>query len=392
MTNDAQKMAYYIAGLGHAINHSFQLMIPPLLPFLALEFSLSFIEIGLLVTAFVAAYGAGQLPTGFLADRVGAKNLIIVGLTICAIGSLVALFSPNIYILLAGFAIMGIGGSTYHPSGLTMLSHAFDEKGRGQAMGIHGLAGSVGQIASPIASGVIAVLQGWQSTFLIYAILGFGFSMFVFFRWRGKDVVSRTNTQSSKQRNSIRALLSKAIIIVFVLAIFQGFLYQITTSFLIIYLHVSRSFDVTFASLLLSLFLAGGALGQYVAGDFSDRFGRKIVLIFLTIACAVTALPIPHVSNVVSVVLIIAFGFFLMGLIPTTNALMSDLAKGSFGVLFGVYYLFAFGVSSAGPPIAGFLAENFGLGSIFYFSAVIAIICLIITLLIPAPKLNAQKV
>ncbi len=135
MTNDAQKMAYYIAGLGHAINHSFQLMIPPLLPFLALEFSLSFIEIGLLVTAFVAAYGAGQLPTGFLADRVGAKNLIIVGLTICAIGSLVALFSPNIYILLAGFAIMGIGGSTYHPSGLTMLAHAFDEKGRGMRWG-----------------------------------------------------------------------------------------------------------------------------------------------------------------------------------------------------------------------------------------------------------------
>ena len=392
MTNDAQKMAYYIAGLGHAINHSFQLMIPPLLPFLALEFSLSFIEIGLLVTAFVAAYGAGQLPTGFLADRVGAKNLIIVGLTICAIGSLVALFSPNIYILLAGFAIMGIGGSTYHPSGLTMLSHAFDEKGRGHAMGIHGLAGSVGQIASPIASGGIAVLQGWQSAFLIYAIFGFGFSIFVFFRWRGKDVVSRTSAQLPKQRNSLRRLLSKAIIIVFVLAIFQGFLYQITTSFLILYLVDVRSYNVAVASLMLSLLLATGGVGQYVSGAFSDRFGRKKVLIFLTIACAGTALPIPLVSNVILVILILIFGFILLGLIPTTNALMSDLAKGSFGVLFGVYYLFAFGVSSAGPPIAGFLAENFGLGSIFYFSAVIAIICLIITLLIPAPKLNAQKV
>ncbi|MHA2062504.1 MAG: MFS transporter, partial [Candidatus Sifarchaeia archaeon] len=148
-----KKMSLTITGIGHAINHSFQLMIPPLLPFLVIEFDLNFLEIGLLISAFVAAYGVGQLPTGLLADsRVGAKNLIIVGLTICAIGSLVALFSPNIYILLIGFAIMGIGGSTYHPSGLTMLSHAFDEKGRGQAMGIHGLAGSVGQIASPIAS------------------------------------------------------------------------------------------------------------------------------------------------------------------------------------------------------------------------------------------------
>ncbi len=139
---------------------------------------------------------------------------------------------------------------------------------------------------------------------------------------------------------------------------------------------------------MLSLFLATGGVGQYVSGAFSDKFGRKKVLIFLTIACAGTALPIPVVSNVVLVILILIFGFILLGLIPTTNALMSDLAKGSFGVLFGVYYLFAFGVSSVGPPIAGFLAENFGLGAIFYFSAGIAIICLIVTLLIPEPNLN----
>jgi len=336
MKNDAQKMSYYITGLGHAINHSFQLMIPPLL-------------------------------------------------------SVISLFSPNIFILLIGFATIGIGGSTYHPSGLTMLSHAFDETRRGKAMGVHGLAGSVGQIASPIASGGIAVLsQSWRVTFLTYALFGFGFSLFVFFRWRGKDIVSRTNPQPSKQGNSLRRLLSKAIIIVFVLAIFQGFLYQITTNFLVLYLVNVRSYNVAVASIMLSLLLAAGGVGQYVAGAFSDNFGRKKVLIVLSLACAATALPIPLVSNVILIVLIIVFGFILLGLIPTTNALMADLAKGSFGALFGVYYLFAFGVSSAGPPVAGLLAENFGLGSIFYFSAGIAIICLMIILLIPAPKLNEQ--
>jgi MFS family permease len=90
-------------------------------------------------------------------------------------------------------------------------------------------------------------------------------------------------------------------------------------------------------------------------------------------------------------VLILVFGFFLLALIPTTNALMADLAKGSFGALFGIYYLFGFGVSSAGPPIAGYIGENFGLGGIFYFSGLIGIICLVITFLITAPKVNEQK-
>jgi FSR family fosmidomycin resistance protein-like MFS transporter len=255
-------------------------------------------------------------------------------------------------------------------------------------MGIHGLAGSAGQIASPIVSGVIAVLQGWKTTFMIYAILGFSFSIFVLLRWRGRDVVNRRNPQSAKKENSIRELLTKAIIIVFILAIFQGFLYQITTNFLVLYLVDVRSYNVAVASLMLSLLLATGGVGQYFAGAFSDNFGRKKVLAVLSLACAVTALPIPIVSDTILILLILIFGFILLGLIPTTNALMADLAKGSFGALFGVYYLFAFGVSSAGPPIAGLLAENFGLGSIFYFSAGIAIICLVITLLIPAPKLN----
>jgi len=142
---------------------------------------------------------------------------------------------------------------------------------------------------------------------------------------------------------------------------------------------------------MLSLLLATGGVGQYVSGAFSDRFGRKKVLIILSLACAACSLPIPIVSNVILIVLILILGFILLGLIPTTNALMSDLAKGSFGVLFGVYYLFAFGVSSAGPPIAGLLAENFGLGSIWYFSAMIALICFVITLFIPVTTLSEQK-
>jgi MFS family permease len=391
MKNDAQKLSLTVTGIGHALNHSYQLMIPPLLPFLANDFNLNLIGLGLLVTAFVAAYGIGQLPAGFLAERIGTKNLIIIGLFICAVGSIAALLSPNIYFLLISLAIMGVGGSTYHPSGLTMLSHAFDETGRGQAMGLHGLAGSVGQIVSPIASGGIAVLQGWKTTFLVYAIMGFGFSIFVFIRWKGRDVAKRTPSQSSKHTNSVKSLLSKAIVVVFLLAIFQGFLYQITTSFMIVYLVDVRLYNVAIASLMLSLLLATDGIGQYIAGSFSDRAGRKKVLIFLTTACIITVLFIPIVPNALLMVLILVFGFFLLALIPTTNALMADLAKGSFGALFGIYYLFGFGVSSAGPPIAGYIGENFGLGGIFYFSGLIGIICLVITFLITAPKVNEQK-
>jgi FSR family fosmidomycin resistance protein-like MFS transporter len=385
-----KKTSLTITGIGHAINHSFQLMIPPLLPFLAVEFDLNLVEVGLLITAFVAAYGVGQFPAGFLADRIGSKNLIITGIAICGIGALVALFSPNIYLLLTSFVITGIGGSTYHPSGLTMLSHAFDKTGRGKAMGIHGLAGSVGQIVSPVASGGIAVLsQSWRITFLIYALMGISFSIFVFIRWKGKEIAKKTPAQSSKTTNSVKNLLSKAIIIVFLLAIFQGFLYQITTNFFVLYL-VERSYNIAVASLILSVFLAAGGIGQYTAGAFSDRYGRKKVLIFLTTATIISVTPIPFVSNEILLAFILVFGFFLLGIIHTTNALMADLAKESYGVLFGIYYLFAFGVSSAGPPLAGLIAEGYGLSSIFIFSGILGVICLVITLFIITPQLNEE--
>ena len=72
----------------------------PLLPFIRNEFSLSYTRASFVTSAFALANGTGQLPAGFLADRVGPRILILVGtLGVAAGGVLVGLSQTYIMLL-----------------------------------------------------------------------------------------------------------------------------------------------------------------------------------------------------------------------------------------------------------------------------------------------------
>jgi len=54
-------------------------LVIPLLPFIRDEFSLDYAQSGLVLSVFAISYGIGQLPAGWLADRIGPIALILIG-------------------------------------------------------------------------------------------------------------------------------------------------------------------------------------------------------------------------------------------------------------------------------------------------------------------------
>ena len=49
-----------LIGLAHGTSHFFQLLLPPLFPWLMADFSLSYTRVGLLMTTFFVISGVGQ--------------------------------------------------------------------------------------------------------------------------------------------------------------------------------------------------------------------------------------------------------------------------------------------------------------------------------------------
>ena len=78
-------MGFSVVGLAHATSHFFQLLLPPLFPWLAAEFTLSFAQLGSLASLFYLVSALGQAAAGFVVDKVGARAVMFAGLLLFAV-------------------------------------------------------------------------------------------------------------------------------------------------------------------------------------------------------------------------------------------------------------------------------------------------------------------
>src|SRR5438093_6128648 len=65
---------------GHFTHHVTNTLLTPLLPLIRDSFGLSYAQSGFLVSAFSVSQGLSQAPIGALADRLGSRSVVTVGL------------------------------------------------------------------------------------------------------------------------------------------------------------------------------------------------------------------------------------------------------------------------------------------------------------------------
>lgn len=112
---------------------------------------------------------AGLLvPMGTLADRVGHRPMMLIGLSAFTIASVMAAFSPAPLLLIAARALMAVGGSMIMPSILALIRQSFeDERERALGLGVWSAVASVGAALGPLAGGALLEHFWWGSVFLI---------------------------------------------------------------------------------------------------------------------------------------------------------------------------------------------------------------------------------
>lgn len=112
---------------------------------------------------------AGLLITmGSLGDRIGRKRLLLAGAVLFGAASLLLAYAPTAELLIAGRALLAIGGATLAPSTLSLIRGMFaaDDQRR-IAIGAWTAAFSGGAVAGPIIGGLLLEHFWWGSVFLI---------------------------------------------------------------------------------------------------------------------------------------------------------------------------------------------------------------------------------
>jgi MFS transporter, DHA1 family, solute carrier family 18 (vesicular amine transporter), member 1/2 len=142
-------------------------VIAPLLPDIEARTGASDGALGLALAAYAIPIALLSLPFGRMADRVGRRSLLAVGLLVVAAGSGLFAVSESIGLLVAARAVQGIGSAASWISALALVSDTAPEGRRGEALGVALGATAAGSIAGPALGGVMADAISFAAPFVL---------------------------------------------------------------------------------------------------------------------------------------------------------------------------------------------------------------------------------
>ncbi len=171
-TEDARVIG--LVGLAHGVSHFYHLILAALFPWIKEAFSLSYAELGLLMTVFFVVSGIGQALAGFVVDRVGARPVLFGGLALLGTSALALAAAPNYGALLLGSMLAGLGNAVFHPADYTILNQRVSKSRLAHAFSVHGVSGNLGWAAAPVFLAGLASWLGWRSALVAAALLPLG--------------------------------------------------------------------------------------------------------------------------------------------------------------------------------------------------------------------------
>ncbi|KXU82267.1 disulfide bond formation protein DsbA [Paraburkholderia monticola] len=137
------------------------------LPSIARSFHASFAAVEWVVSAYMVAFASCLLWAGALADRVGRKRMLLVGLAVFALASLGCGLAASALALNVARALKGVGAAMLLTAALAVIANTFhDGPARVRAWAVWGTCMGVATTIAPLVGGVITQWLGWRWIFL----------------------------------------------------------------------------------------------------------------------------------------------------------------------------------------------------------------------------------
>ena len=368
-----------LLGAAHSLNHSLFLVLPPLLGEISRDLGASFQSIGFIATVSFLLYGLGALVGGPLSDRFGEVKVISLSIALAGASTAVFLLPKSLGVFSAGMYLIAAWASFYHPTANTLISKRFVEN-TGGAMGVHGAAGSLGQILTPVVAYVLGIYLDWRFAFAFVGLLSVVVGLFLL-RIPSPDGPPQT------EKASLRDLLAVPNIwIIIVFNVFIGLYQRGVELFFPAFLTASRGFSGEMAAVANSAVLLFAVVGQLVGGWATDRWSavRVLTVASMGMVAGILLLLLTPFPVLGAALFVVVFGVAFYGHQPAGTSLLGKVSpREMMGTAYGLMFFFAFGLGSVSTTIVGYIADAFDLERAFWVMAFFAFIALIVAFIIP---------
>src|SRR4051812_34456593 len=119
------------------------------------------------IDAYILVFAGLLFSWGVVGDRIGRRRVLLIGLTIFAVGSVLAAFSASPIQLIIWRAVMGIGGAAVQPTTLAVITNVFPPGERARAIGVWAGTAGIAVAGGPLAGGLVLEHFWWGAVFLI---------------------------------------------------------------------------------------------------------------------------------------------------------------------------------------------------------------------------------
>ncbi len=367
--------------VAHFVHHILIALPAPLLPLIRDEFKLSYTKAALIQSSFSWTYGTAQIPAGFLADRIGPRILLIIGICGVAAGGILVGLSRTYVMMLAFLVVMGVLGGGYHPAAAPLVSAA-SGKNRGRALGFHEMGASASFLVTPLIATAIASVGGWRSAFIVLAIptMIFGVFLIKLTRQPKKPVVTGDVEGIVPEARPASKGRNRRLVAFLLLSVLTGGIVSSVFAFITLYAVDNFGASVTSAASLLVLANAAGIWVSPLGGYLSDRLGR----VPLVVAACLTSAVVVYMLNWAPYYWGIALLSFMQGMagyarMPVSEAyIIGQTTERNRSLVYGIYYFSMTESSALLAPLVGYLLDNYGFSFCFTWAAVAVVVVTLI--------------
>lgn len=321
-------------------------------PVIAADYGLDSAQLGILGSALLYTYAAMQIPTGFLADKVSPKKMLVLSCIIAAASSVMFATSSNFTNLVIARALTGVATALVYVPALAIIRNQFGDAAYGSMVGFIVAMGKAGNVAATSPLKWLNDLVGWKATFFTVGIvtLVVGALAWIIIKEEKPEIkpLMKTSSPDNQRKADLKALFSFGSISIMIWFFFiAGSRLSFQSLWASKFFQEALGANANISSLYLTMMSIGGVFGGILFGRMADKIGSLRSLVVSTLifcACWVSfiALP-PTTGTVVIAILSLLLGAVGAGLFTVCfTCVKSFVSAKSTGIATGFNNFFSF--------------------------------------------------
>lgn len=351
---------------------------------------------GVILSAFFLGYAIMQIPGGWLADKFGAKKILLFSVIMWSIFTGLTALAWSLVVMIIIRFLFGIGEGGFQPSSSKIIATIYPKEERGRAMSIMLSSGGIVSLFVPLLAAYLLGTIGWRTMFIIFGAIG---TIIAFLYWKYIKLPQNQMKTENVEENVSNKVNFKELIktpLMWNLIIAYFCIYAVNwglASWIPTYLQKNRGLDLMSIGWAQTIPAITVIIGIYGSGYIIDKLPQGKDKVLGSISCAAIGILLYLMFTAKSVTMFIGyqtivnlFIAFVVTLLPVIvlKKLPSSITGSAMGVVNTGGQLAGF----VTPMAIGFMVDAFNgsFDAAFWMLIGFAVICIIALL-----TLNDQK-